>query len=247
MLAVVNTTDLIALLVSHPKNKSLQRETATAYVQRETGAVAGIARAVQAATAPTEGQRALQAGFEGAIAEGESRTEESVSTDGEGRRTAQRLVERGVLLPDGQGVHVQQAQTVVEAVVKPFALKEEFDGLIHNLTHMVNAITKSAEFMGKVRQDVDQLNTATACIEQRMLSLEKGQGIAKKARAPAKERVTWNRTDHPELPKNILFRDGYFGWKKTHNGERFCKYGFATMQGAVQNLAGFEFGRWSHA
>ena len=31
MLAVVNTTDLIALLVSHPKNKSLQRETTTAY------------------------------------------------------------------------------------------------------------------------------------------------------------------------------------------------------------------------
>ena len=55
ILAVVNTTDLIALLVSHPKNKSLQRETATAYVQRETGAVGGIARAVQAATAPTEG------------------------------------------------------------------------------------------------------------------------------------------------------------------------------------------------
>ena len=124
MLAVVNTTDLIALLVSHPKNKGLQRETATAYVQRETGAVAGIARAVQAATAPTEGQRALQAGFEGAIAEGESRTEESVSTDGEGRRTAQRLVERGVLLPDGQGVHVQQAQSVVESG------KSEFDGLI---------------------------------------------------------------------------------------------------------------------
>ena len=44
MLAVVNTTDLIALLVSHPKNKSLQRETTTAYVQRETVAVAGIAR-----------------------------------------------------------------------------------------------------------------------------------------------------------------------------------------------------------
>ena len=240
MLAVVNTTDLIALLVSHPNNKSLQRETTTAYVQRETGAVAGIARAVQAATAPTEGQRALQAGFEGAIAEGESRTEESVTTDGEGRQTAQRLVERGVLLPDGQGVHVQQAQSVVQAG------KSEFDGLIHNLTQMVNAIMTSAEFMGKVHRDVSQLSATTACIEKRVLSLEKGQGIAKQARAPRRERVTWNRTDHPELPKNILFRDGSFGWKKTHNKEFFCKYGFATMQEAVQNLAGFEFGRFSH-
>ena len=112
---------------------------------------------------------------------------------------------------------MQQAQSVVEAG------KSEFDGLIHNMTHMVNAITTSPEFMGKVRRDVDKLNATTACIELRMLSLEKGQGIAKKARAPKKQRETWNRTDHPELPKNILFRDGSFGWKKTHNKEGFCK------------------------
>jgi len=251
MLAVVNTTNLIALLVSHPKNKSLQRETTTAYVQRETGAVAGLARAVQAATAPTEGQRALQAGFGGAIADSESRTEERVATDADGRRTAQRLVERGVLLPDGQGVHVQQAQSVVEVVVHPFALKEELDKDITGALSHILTLSTSFE---KVMVSNVVMATNVALLEQRVLSLEKGiasnalslekgQGIAKKARAPKKERVvSWNRTYHPKMPKNILCQYGSFGWKKRHRGEYFSKSGFATMEEAVQNLAGFELG-----
>jgi len=233
-LAVVNSLDLIKLLMTHPKMKAFAAEGAMAYVQRETGAVGGIARAVQAATAPSEGQRVLQAGFDGAIAEGGSRTEHTTMTDADGRQTVQRLVERGVLLPDGQGVQVQQAQSVVEGGVRT-----DFDGLIHNMTHMVNAITTSAEFMGKMRQDM-------CSIEKRVLSLEDSakQGHAKKARA-SKKQETWNRTTHPELPKNILFRDGSFGWKKTHKKHYFSKYGFATMQEAMQNLAGFQLGRFS--
>jgi len=84
-----------------------------AFVQRETGAVGGIARAVQAATAPTEGQRMLQAGFRGALADGASREVSSTHTDANGQQVVQRLVERGVVLPDGQGVHVQVSQQAV--------------------------------------------------------------------------------------------------------------------------------------
>jgi len=48
-LAVVNSTDLLKLLMTHSKMKALVGEGAVALVQRETGAIAGLERAVQAA------------------------------------------------------------------------------------------------------------------------------------------------------------------------------------------------------
>jgi len=94
--------------------KSLQVKTTQAFLERETGAIVGIERAVQAATAPTAGQQVLQRGSCLSIANGISREESSVSVDAEGKQVAERVVERGVLLPNGQGVQIQQiAQQVV--------------------------------------------------------------------------------------------------------------------------------------
>jgi len=75
--------------------KALLCETANAFVQRETGSIAGLERAVQAATAPSLGQQMLQRGSRGAIANGISREESSVSVDAEGKQVAERMVERG--------------------------------------------------------------------------------------------------------------------------------------------------------
>jgi len=106
----MNSTDLIEVLLKHKKMQDLLSEAATAYVQREPEAVAGVARAIQAATNPSEGQRLLQEGFEGAIANGESREKTTTVTDADGNAAMQRVVERGVVSADGQQVLVQQVQ-----------------------------------------------------------------------------------------------------------------------------------------
>jgi hypothetical protein len=96
--------------------KPLLCETANAYVQRETGSVESIQRAVQAATAPSLGQQMLQRGSRSAVANGISREESSVSVNSDGNQVVERLVERGVLLPNGQSVQIQQA---VQQVIAP--------------------------------------------------------------------------------------------------------------------------------
>jgi len=81
---VANPTDMIGLIVSHSKMKDLLRETCTAYVQRETGAIAGIARAVQAATAPNAFQKMMQQGSRAPIADGSHREKTSTSKQSDG-------------------------------------------------------------------------------------------------------------------------------------------------------------------
>ena len=114
MLNVVSAEDLVKVLWSHSKMKGLRNETAKAYVQRETGAIASIARAVQAATAPTMLQQILQRGSRGAVASGGSHEALSVSVNADGHAVAERRVERVVVLLEGGCVQIQQcAQQVL--------------------------------------------------------------------------------------------------------------------------------------
>jgi len=89
--------------------KQLQRESTTAFVQRETGAIEGIQRAVQAATAPNAFQTMMQKGSRAPIADGSHRESTSTSKQADGTEVVERLVERAVLLPEGQGIQIQQA------------------------------------------------------------------------------------------------------------------------------------------
>jgi len=115
-LGVVSAEDLVTILASNPRMKALLCETANAFIQRETGSIAGIERAIQAATAPSLGQQMLQRGSRSAVADGMSREESSVSVNLEGEEVVERRVERGVLLPNGQGIQIQQA---VQQVIAP--------------------------------------------------------------------------------------------------------------------------------
>jgi len=144
-LAVVNSTDLVKLMMTHLTMKSLIAEAATAFVQREMDAAGGIARALQAATAPTGDQRMLQAGFEGAIVEGESHEQTSTSTDAAGNMHTERLSERTSTLPDGQTVVVQQAQHVVQApaVDQNILLAAISTGNMGVMTHQTNLNEKT--------------------------------------------------------------------------------------------------------
>jgi hypothetical protein len=90
--------------------ESLLDAAANTYVEVNSGAASVISRAIQAATNPTEGQRMLQLGFDGAILGGESREKITTSYDIDGMKRVDRLMEHSVVNENGQAVLVQSVQ-----------------------------------------------------------------------------------------------------------------------------------------
>ena len=106
----VNSQDLIKILMIHAKLSCLRDAAGDTHVEVHSGGAAVIARAVQAAINPTEGQRMLQAGFHGAILGGESREKTSTTIHADGIERVDRVLEHSVVSEDGQQVLVQQVQ-----------------------------------------------------------------------------------------------------------------------------------------
>jgi len=112
-LPTANSADFVIIMMSHAKMPSLRHAAGNTHVEVNSGGAAVIARAVQAATNPTEGQRMLQAGFDGQILGGESRETTSTNHDIEGISRVDRVVQRSVVTDDRQMILVQQVQQSV--------------------------------------------------------------------------------------------------------------------------------------
>ena len=248
--------------MNHPKMHALRTEAGNALVLIETGAVEGITRAVQAATAPTEAQRVLQNGYRGAIANGESREQVSATICADGLLTHQRLVERSAVLPDGGGVNVQQVQ---QAVVAPGdSVKDDVSRLMMTaiigtnsiMSTLINTVqikisaldskddaldAKNAELETKT----NMLLTKNAELEARSVGFEARLSAieGKRRRVGAAPGLSKNshllRAEHPELPKNIQGRNGQFGWKRCVNGKSTTKQGFSSIALAQTDMHEF--------
>jgi len=155
-LAVVDTKNLITIVLMHSRAEDLLAEAANAYVQRECGSASGIVRAVQAATSPTEGQRMLQEGYSGAIVGGGSREKTSESTDGSGNVSVQRLAERSVCMDNGTEIHVQQVQQF--ATVQPEMVT--MTNFHHVVTGLAGVFHQVADIVKKQDNTIDIITTS---------------------------------------------------------------------------------------
>jgi len=128
-IAVVDSQDFIKILMIHAKMTCLRDAAGDTHVEVNVGGAAVIARAVKAATNPTEGQRMLQSGFHGQILGGESREKTSISSDVGGILRVDRVAERSVVSENGLSVLVQSveqsAQQLAPVPVIEMATKAE--------------------------------------------------------------------------------------------------------------------------
>jgi len=267
-LAVVDTIHLITILLMHSRAKDLLAEAANAYVERETGAVAGIVRAVQAATDPTEGQRMLQEGYEGAILGGGSREKTSTSTDGSGNVRVERLVERSVEMDDGTQIHVQQVQQ--SATVQPeMVTMTNFHhvvtglaGVFHQVADIVkkqdntiDIITTSIkthhlyvdkrleelEEMIQAKDDVLEQKTGAKdkLLEAKARQFEKRLAFLEGANSNQRLRRLAHNGKSKTVQKNISFANGTFSWRKSLKKQRHYKGKYKTIAEAEQGLEQF--------
>ena len=230
---MVSLADLVKLLMSHPKMKTVGAEAYDAFLQRETGCARGLMRAAAAATEPTAGQAMLQRD-NGGVAAGESRVQESRTVGEHGEVHVERVVERVVELPNGQGVHVQQLAQSVHVNSRAAGMAGDLASLISNsiTPFMIEYVGSRVEEEAVERRSKDnELEENDKELSARLSTLEAGM-----ARSLKKPRTYWRRSEHPEMPKNIFGRDGRFSWQKMKNKKSVSKHGFESIEEAVANM-----------
>ena len=213
-LAVANPTDMIGLLVSHSKMKSLLRETCTAYVQRETGSTEGLARAVKAATAPNAFQAMMQRGSRAPIADGSHREKTSTSKQSDGTEVFEHLVERGVLLPDGQGIQIQQAQQQIVLSETELGKRKIDDEKIRLEMRLLNLqCDKLAIENEKQKLDVDSAREKQKLDVAQQKNDIKISGIdgVMKFQAALTSLDTWQQDRRLVLQTQDVLKNGFFG------------------------------------
>ena len=268
-LMTLNSTDLIEVLLKHKKMQDLLSEVATAYVERETGAVAGVTRAMQAATNPNEGQRLLQKGFEGAIINGESREKTTTETDADGNVAVQRVVERGAVTPDGQQVLVQQVQqtaapeivtvgvlhTCLTGIASAFdkvkliinshdTIITSQDAIIVKHTALVDLVANSITTLHvQVDKKMEVLGAKMQANDNKASQLQTQSEEFEKRLASletSKKRLRKSeQKDSRKISRNISFANGVFAWRKTIDKQQRSKSGYKTIAAAQQGLAKF--------
>ena len=206
---------MIGLIVSHSKMKDLLRETCTAYVQRETGCVEGIARAVKAATAPNAFQAMMQKGSRAPIADGIHREKISTSKQSDGTEVVERLVERAVLLPEGQGVTIQQAhQQIILSETELGKRKLDDEKIRLEMRLLDLQCDKLAIENEKQKQDLEsvrekhKLDVAQQKNDIRISGID---GVMKFQAALTSLDDTWQQDKRLVLQTQDVLKNGFFG------------------------------------
>jgi len=81
---------------------------------------------------------------------------------------------------------------------------------------------------------VFEMQRRMASMEQRLTKVVCKQNNLSVDKQP---RPSWTRKDHPEMPKNIVFKGRYFGWKKRIQGKLSHKSGYKNIADAQAGLA----------
>ena len=170
-LPIADSADFVIIIMGHAKMSSLRHAAANTYVDVNCGGTAVIARAVQAATNPTEGQRMLQAGFHGTILGGESREKTSTTTNADGIVRVDRVVERSAISEDGQMIVVQQVQQTampdneMASKAELPAVKSNFVTKIHFDTNMSTISALIGDSMKGIVEIVKTTNENIAAVQ----------------------------------------------------------------------------------